>query len=81
MSQDEQEQPKSVADVMLAVLRAASGGWLTRKEIATKMGRPNGTLLPHDVDVLGGLVAGGSVKQERRSIGLVKQEYIYRVEV
>ena len=79
MSQDGQEQPKSVADVILAVLRESSGE-MTRKQIASKMGRPGG-MLPHDVDVLTDLVAGGLVKQGRRSIGLVKQEFIYWVEV
>lgn len=73
-------QPKSLADLILDVLRGANGEWMTRKQIAQKIGRANGVLLPYDVTVLGTLVESGSVSMGRRSIGAVKIEHIYRVE-
>ena len=74
-------QPKSLADLIVEVLRSANGEWMTRKQIAQKIGRPNGVLLPYDVTVLGALVDDGSVSMVRRAIGAVKTEHIYRVEV
>lgn len=62
--------------IILNVLRE-HGGWMKRSELATYLGRPS-RLVPHDIDMLEGLVTIGLVEREKREIGTVKTVAVYR---
>lgn len=55
-----------------------SGEWMTRKEIAAALGRPNDKLAPYDWQVLDALAADDLITVTNRKIGAVRTEYIYK---
>jgi DNA-binding IclR family transcriptional regulator len=63
--------------VLLQALRSCPG-WLSRREIADAIGRPNGKLLAYDRKLLQRLAEQGLVEVQLSRRGVVQQEYIYR---
>ena len=62
---------------LLKILQS-SGDWMTRKQIATELGRPDGQLTPDDWRVLRELATDSIIDMSQRKIGAVKHEYIYK---
>lgn len=65
-----------LGEKILSVMRE-SGGWLTRRQLAERMGRR--VFSPYDLTILKGLVAGGVVEESKRPFGIVREEHIYRL--
>jgi hypothetical protein len=55
-----------------------SGDWMTRKQIAAELGRPDSLLTPDDWRVLRELATDSRIDMSWRKIGAVKHEYIYK---
>jgi predicted transcriptional regulator len=66
-----------LALVILNALRSTGGAWLTRLEIAQRIGRPN-RATPLDIDILNQLVRMGLIEVQQHSRGVVQVEYVYR---
>lgn len=62
---------------ILETVQAAGGVWITRLDIAQRIGRPN-RLTPRDIQMLNYLVAMGLIEESRRTIGVVQEEYVYK---
>lgn len=63
--------------LLLDVLRA-DGGWLTRRQLATALGRGGGRMTPYDAQLIEGLVSAGLVEREERPMGIVRTVRYYR---
>ena len=57
---------------------ASAGDWVTRRDIAFAIGRPNGRLTPYDISVLDNLEAAGQVEIRQEKTGTVRFEFQYR---
>ncbi len=71
------EELSPLAAVLLDTLRAAGGVWLTRLEIAQRIGRP-AKMQPRDIDTLQELADRGLIEVSHRIRGVAQTEYIYR---
>lgn len=78
MTKDDTLSP--LAKLLLETLQATGGAWLTRLEIAQKIGRPD-RLIPRDIDMLNLLVTRGLVEVQNHPRGPIQAEYIYRVKL
>lgn len=67
-----------LARKLLEALNDAGGEWLTRNEIAEKIGR-RGRLNPYDTQLLDQLVSDGLAEMDNRLLAAVKTERIYRI--
>lgn len=66
-----------LASLLLETLRSTGGAWLTRQEIAGKIGRP-ARLTPRDVSLLNELVRKGLVEVRSHPRGPIQMAFIYR---
>ncbi|WP_169239874.1 hypothetical protein [Candidatus Roseilinea sp. NK_OTU-006] len=64
--------------VLLQALHSCPGCWLSRREIADRIGRPNGKLLAYDRKLLQRLASRGLIEVQLSRRGVVQREYIYR---
>lgn len=55
----------------------ANGGWMSRQEIATAIGRP-GRISPYDIKLLNDLVEAGLLETSERPTGPVQRALTYR---
>ncbi len=62
---------------LLEILQG-SGEWMTRKQIARELGRPDDQLTPDDWRVLRELATDRRIDMSQRTTGVVKHEYIYK---
>lgn len=67
-----------LAKKLIETLEQSGEEWLTRREIAARLGRP-GVLPPYDVQLLEKLVQDGLVEKQQQSRGVVLFEYTYRL--
>lgn len=69
----------SVSDLKTYILETlrTHGGWMSRQEIATAIGRP-GRISPYDIDLLNQLVEAGDVELSERPTGPVQRALTYR---
>ena len=70
------QELSALQQAILDVLRGSTVP-MTRSEIASALGRPN-RLVPHDIDMLEGLVEMGLVLKSEDIIGTVKTVMKYR---
>lgn len=66
----------NLKDFILQTLRT-NGGWMSRQEIATAIGRP-GRISPYDIKLLNELVDSGLVEKSARPRGPVQRAHTYR---
>lgn len=62
---------------LLEAIENADGEWLTRRDLAVRIGRPT-RLNPYDVQVLDDLAAQGLIEMSEKVTGTVRKEYVYR---
>lgn len=67
-----------LAELILQAIRTNNGEWVSRNDIASLIGRSRG-LLPHDVELLNGMVESGEIEVTRVPRGLVGYRFEYRV--
>lgn len=72
-----QDTVTALGGMLLDVLRA-DGGWLTRRQLATALGRADGRMTPYDAQLIEGLVSAGLVEREERPMGIVRTVRYYR---
>ncbi len=66
-----------LGEQLLEILQG-SGEWMTRKQIARELGRPDDQLTPDDWRVLRELATDRRIDMNWRKVGAVKHEYIYK---
>jgi DNA-binding IclR family transcriptional regulator len=71
-----QEELTPLARLILRTIQDANGDWLSRKEIAQRIGRPKRS--SYDIDVLNDLVQRGYLEERESLTGVVKTVKQYR---
>lgn len=72
-----QDTVTALGGMLLDVLRA-DGGWLTRRQLATALGRADGRMTPYDAQLIERLVGAGLIEREDRPMGIVRTVRHYR---
>lgn len=71
------EQSSELRDLILSVIPTGADNAVTRREIATAIGRPTTILSWYDIKILKSLVDDNIVAENKRKIAVVKAESIY----
>ena len=69
----------AVSDLKNLILKTLreNGGWMTRQEVATAIGRP-GRANPYDIALLNQMVESGELEKSERPTGPVQRALTYR---
>jgi hypothetical protein len=70
------ETVTDLKNLILETIRA-NGGWMSRQEVATAIGRP-GRANPYDIQLLNELVESGDLEKSERPTGPVQRAHVYR---
>lgn len=69
----------SLSDVIYGIIEDQEGAWISRSDLAALLGRPKGTLYPHDLTTLDALVQQGRIESQQRTRGVLLKFWVYRV--